>query len=204
MCCFLLVDILLTFELCCSRMYELNSFVKSGCLLKHKICALSKRRREPSKFSMPSLLPCGYGIASSTTQVIPLTLQEPAYLLQLPNTMLLEVLLRCISVCKCECHFGQVSELCYHILLQYFQIFGDQIVNTLCNVSLVCRRFSTHQPEFEHRSITEEAARRLCFRNGVTIKTYSCWIEQLLFIDPKVNGFDNTSSTIEILRTIQC
>lgn len=116
MCCFLLVDILLTFELCCSRMYELNSFVKSGCLLKHKICALSNRRREPSKFSMPSLLPCGYGIASSTTQVIPLTLQEPAYLLQLPNTMLLEVLLRCISVCKCECHFGQVSELCYHIL----------------------------------------------------------------------------------------
>eukprot|EP01105_Mastigella_eilhardi_P015016 TRINITY_DN3411_c0_g1_i4.p1 TRINITY_DN3411_c0_g1~~TRINITY_DN3411_c0_g1_i4.p1 ORF type:complete len:368 (+),score=78.23 TRINITY_DN3411_c0_g1_i4:155-1258(+) len=124
-------------------------------------------------FVFPDCSPCGLGLAYLPEQS-PALKPPPsnaANMLSLPDTVLVTVLCFCVRFCKCTCHSGQ--------------FFGDEVAQTLCSVSLVCRRFSQPVPAFSGLTVPEEAARLLCAQLKRP-QQFASWREQLLFNDKKV------------------
>eukprot|EP01105_Mastigella_eilhardi_P007216 TRINITY_DN18726_c0_g1_i1.p1 TRINITY_DN18726_c0_g1~~TRINITY_DN18726_c0_g1_i1.p1 ORF type:complete len:568 (+),score=97.39 TRINITY_DN18726_c0_g1_i1:37-1704(+) len=124
---------------------------------------------------------CGYGLPTyEQTERLYATSSMPPQdgscpLLELSNEMLLCILQQMCDRCSCQCHTRQ--------------LYTNDGVRALCTLSLVCKRFSAPCGDYSSRSLTEEAAHRMCTALGVHDRVYvptDTWCERLLLLDPKV------------------
>eukprot|EP01105_Mastigella_eilhardi_P005860 TRINITY_DN17551_c0_g1_i1.p1 TRINITY_DN17551_c0_g1~~TRINITY_DN17551_c0_g1_i1.p1 ORF type:complete len:241 (-),score=45.27 TRINITY_DN17551_c0_g1_i1:16-714(-) len=123
--------------------------------------------------------PCGYGLPALSE--LPFTLavctnpppDGRCYFMELTNDELVTILLQLMDTCTCACHHSE--------------IYTADAVHALCTLSLVCLRFQRPIPDFDGRSIPEEAARLLCKAYGVEALAVhnTSWRRQLLVLDPK-------------------